>query len=102
MGITNKVEKIASQVQEGVKKSTTSFAGLLLKAFTSLLLAYTMALVMQQMMTFGDFAFSFIIVVVFTLFMRILWNWSILQVMLFDLICVLLGLLLRMYVLMAP
>jgi hypothetical protein len=102
MGITDKVERIASQMQDGVKRSTTSIFGVSLKSFTSFMLAYTVALIMQEMMTFGNFAFVFIMVVVTSLVMRLLWNWSILQVLLFDLICVLVGLLLRMYILMAP
>jgi hypothetical protein len=102
MGITDKVERIASQMQDRVKRSTTSIFGVSLKSFTSFMLAYTIALIMQEMMTFGDFAFAFIMVVVTSLVMRLLWNWSILQVLLFDLICVLVGLLLRMYILMAP
>ena len=102
MGIVHKVEKVAVQMQDQMKRSTTSVFGLTLKTFTSMMLAYTIALVMQQMISFGNFAFVFIMVVVASSFMRILWSWSILQVLLFDLVCVLVGLLLRMYILMAP
>ena len=102
MGITQKVSQIAGQVQDGVKNSSKSLAGLTLKVLTSFLFALTIALIAQEMMAFGTLMFIFLMIVVGGALFRLFANWTLWSVVIFDLFLVLVALLLRMYILVAP
>lgn len=102
MGITEKVSQIAGQVQGGVKNTSVSFAGLALKLITAVLLALTLSLVIQEMMGSGIFTFVFTMVLVIGLVMKLIARWTVGAVLLFDLFCVLVALLLRLYIQVAP
>ena len=102
MGITDKVSKLADNLQEGAKTTSISLFNWSLKIASGLVYGLTFALVGQTMMGFGTFAFIFMSTVVTGLIVRLLINWSVGQVLLFDLFSVLVALLLRMYILVAP
>ena len=102
MGIGDKMRGLASSAQEGVKSSTISLFHILLRLVTGLVLGLTLALIGQELMGYGTFALLFVMVVVVAALMKILANWSIGQILIFDLICVLVVMLLRMYILIAP
>lgn len=102
MGITDKVSQIAGQVQDGMKTSSVSLANLFFKLVTALMVALTLSLIIQEMMDSGIFTFIFTMVVVAALMMRLMKKWSIGAVLLFDLFCVLVALLLRLYLQVAP
>ncbi|WP_347359458.1 hypothetical protein [Bdellovibrio sp.] len=102
MGIGDKMRGLASSAQEGVKSSTISLFHILLRLVTGLVLGLTLALIGQELMGYGTFALLFVMVVVVAALMKILANWSIGQILIFDLICVLVVMLLRMYILVAP
>ncbi len=102
MGIGDKMRGLASSAQDGVKSSTISLFHIGLRLVTGLLLGLTLALIGQELMGYGTFALLFVMVVVVAALMKILANWSIGQILIFDLICVLVVMLLRMYILVAP
>ena len=102
MGIGDKMRGLASSAQEGVKSSTISLFHILLRLVTGLVLGLTLALIGQELMGYGTFALLFVTVVVVAALMKILANWSIGHILIFDLICVLVVMLLRMYILVAP
>ncbi len=72
------------------------------KFISALALGLTMALIGQEVMKYGLIAFLFVLVLTMGLVLRLLKSASIVNVMVFDLICVLVGLALKMYILMAP
>ncbi len=102
MGITDKVSQIAGQVQDGVKNSSVSFASLCLKLLTAFMVALTLSLVGQEMMSSGIFTFVFTMVVIMALVMKMIGKWNVGAVLLFDLFCILVALLLRLYLQVAP
>ncbi|PIS11042.1 MAG: hypothetical protein COT73_06115 [Bdellovibrio sp. CG10_big_fil_rev_8_21_14_0_10_47_8] len=102
MGISDKVSQIAGQFQDGVKSTSISFVGLILKMATALVVALTLSLIGQEMMSYGTFSFVFMMVVVTALIMKLVFRWSVGAVLLFDLFCVLVALLLRLYIQVAP
>lgn len=62
----------------------------------------TLALIGQEIIGYETISFSLVIVVVTTAFLRAARRWNLMGVLIFDLICVLIGMLLRMYILIAP
>jgi hypothetical protein len=102
MGITDKFSQIAGQVQDGVKNTSVSLFGTFLKIVTAFVVSLTMALIGQEMMGYGTFSFVFTMVVVFSLIFKLISKWSVGSVLLFDLFAVLVALLLRLYIQVAP
>lgn len=102
MGIGDKMRGLATNAQEGVKTTSISLFHFGLRLVTGLLLGLTLALIGQELASYGTFTLLFVMVVVLAVVMKILANWSIGQILIFDLICVLVAMLLRMYILVAP
>lgn len=102
MGITDKMSQIAGQVQDGVKNTSSSLLSMSLKLITSLLVSYTIATVGQMMMNYGTVAFIFLMVVLVGGLMKLMAPWRLGVVLLFDLFVVLVALLLRLYIQVAP
>jgi hypothetical protein len=91
-----------SNVQDRFKSSSSALGLLAFKVFTGLFLGLTFALIGQEVIQYGVFSFCLVITVVTLSLLRIVKAWGWTQVMIFNLICVLTGLLLRMYILIAP
>lgn len=102
MGIASKATQFASQVQQGAKNSTISILAMALKVFTGFVIGLTFALIGQEMIKYETFMFIFVMVVVWGLIFRLTMKWSLGSILIFDLISVLVALLLRMYILVAP
>jgi hypothetical protein len=102
MGIVNKVSQIATNVQQGAKTTSISLLGLSIKMITGFILGLTFALIGQEVIQYGTFMFVFMMVLVWGLVLRITLKWSIGSILIFDLICILVALLLRMYIIVAP
>ncbi len=102
MGISDKFSQLAGQMQDGVKNTSISFASLSLKLVTAFFFALTVSLVVQEMMASGTFTFIFTMVLVVALIMKLIGKWSVGAVLLFDLFCVLVALLLKLYLQVAP
>lgn len=73
-----------------------------IKFISALALGLTMALVGQEVFKYGLMAFLFVLVLTMGLVLRVLKSFTIVNVIVFDLVCVLVGLALKMYILMAP
>ncbi|GIL17254.1 MAG: hypothetical protein BroJett040_10050 [Oligoflexia bacterium] len=102
MGVTEKLGQLAGSVQQGVKDTSTSLFSLAVKVLTGLLLGLTFAMIGQEILGYGLLSFLFMMIVVTAVIVKLLRNWTIGAVLVFDLICVLIAMLLRMYVLVAP
>jgi hypothetical protein len=93
-------------MQSGLKKTSGDVFLFSVKLISGSILGLTLALIMQEIMGKADnenlFAFFFVIVVTVAAFMRLAKAWSLTAVAIFDLICVLLGICLRLYILVAP
>lgn len=102
MGIADKLGQWSDQVQTGVKKTSSSLMTWVLKVMTALVVAMTLTLIAQELFDFGSFIFVFLFVLQSALMIKIMSAWSMGAVLIFDLICALIALLLRMYLLIAP
>lgn len=102
MSFSDRMKGFATNVQEGVKTSSVSLVAIALRLVTGIFLGLTLALVGQELVAYGTFALLLVMFVVLALFMRISASWRIPQILIFDLMCVLVAQLLRMYILLAP
>jgi hypothetical protein len=102
MGISQKIDQWSNQVQQGVKSSSYSLFTWSIKIVTALLLSLTIALIAQELVGFGSLVFTFLIILQSALIIKIIMGWSLASTLIFDLICILTALLLRMYILIAP
>ncbi len=85
-----------------IKTSSGSFLLFSFKLLIGLALGLTFALIGQQIANYGDFSFTLVVVATTMLFARLSKNWRFWGVLSFALICVLLGISLRMYIVVAP
>lgn len=91
-----------TNIQDRVKTSSNALGLLFFKALTGAILGLTLALIGDQVIDYGWFSFTLVIVVTTGTLLKIIKNWNWVHVLIFNLICVLIGLLLRMYILIAP
>lgn len=102
MGIGEKMNQVATSLQDGVKNTTSSVFSISLKFLTAFFLGLTISLIAQEMIQYGAFAFIFLMLIVTGLVYKAIASWSIGATLVFDLICILTALVLRMYILLAP
>ncbi len=89
-------------LQDRVKSSSASVGLLIAKVFTGLYLGLTLSLIGLELVQYGWFSFILVIVVSLVTLLRIMRSWSWSHVLIFNLICVLIGISLRMYIQIAP
>ncbi|WP_413559271.1 hypothetical protein [Bdellovibrio sp. HCB209] len=102
MGIGDKLSSFSNNVQDGVKSTTMTALHICLRLITGFFVGMTLALIGQELIGYGTFALIFATIVVMAVIMKLLSQWSFAQILIFDLIVVLVGMLLRMYILVAP
>jgi hypothetical protein len=84
-------------------KTTSSSLGLITtKQFVGFVLGLFFALIGQEMTGYGTFSFLLVVVTTMAVFYRVSLPWKFSALVVFALICVLIALLLRMYILVAP
>ncbi len=93
---------VTEKVQLHLKKSSTGAFLFLVRMISGMILGLTFALVGEEIFGYGTFAFLFVIVVLTSLVLRFSRNWGFVGILVFDLVCVLIGMLLRLYIVMAP
>ena len=94
--------QFVENMQQTFKKTSSSVALMSCKVLTGIFLGLTFTLIFQEIFDYGNLLFTFVLVLVTGAFVKIgkSWNWK--TLLTFNLICVLIGLLLRLYVLVAP
>ena len=94
--------QILQTINVKVKSSSNNFLIFLLRLASGAMLGLTLALIGQEIFEYQVFSFVFVIVITTGLFLRRSRRWGAARVFVFDLICVLVALLLRVYILVAP
>lgn len=89
-------------IQNRIKSSSASISLTVLKIYSGMMLGLVFALIGEEIFGYGSLSFSFVMVTVLALFWRLSRKWGWVQLLSFDLICILVGLLLRMYIYLAP
>lgn len=93
---------LISNAQERFKTSTNALALLAFKVVSGLFLGLTLALIGDEIIDYGRFSFFLVLLVSTGALIKITRTWTWMNMLIFMLICVLIGLLLRMYILIAP
>ncbi len=88
--------------QERFKTSSNAFALLTFKVLTGLFLGLTLALICDQIIDYGNISFMLVLIVTAGTLVKLSRSWTWMYMLIFNLVCVLIGLLLYMYILIAP
>lgn len=102
MGFSDKVKNISVDIQNGAKNATQTLFHISLRLISGFFIGLVLSLIIQEFFHLGTFSLIFMTVFFISLIYFLLSKLSLLQIVVFDVICVLVGALLRMYVLVAP
>jgi hypothetical protein len=102
MGLSDKMSNVAGQVQESVKNTASALLLFVFKALSALAVGTTISLIAQEIIGYQTLSFIFVLLVVSGALFKAMSKWSWGKVLLFDLFLVLVSLLMRMYILIAP
>lgn len=100
------MEEMVGRMQTHLKKTSGDLLLFVLKLVSGGVLGLTLALIMQEVLGKAEgenlLAFFFVIIVTTSVFLRLAKAWGFTAVLIFDLVCVLIGMILRLYVMVAP
>lgn len=96
------MSELIQQFQMKVKVTSTGLVVFAARLLSGMILGLTVTLVGQEATGYGTLTFWFVLIAVTTTFVRLSRSWSASGVLIFDLIAVLMALVLRMYILIAP
>lgn len=102
MSIVDRINNQAIQMGASAKLGVQSFFLLSCKIVSGLVLGLTFSLVGQEVFQYGPLLFGFVIVAITSVFYRLSKSWGPIGLLIFDLLCILAALLIRMYVVVAP
>ncbi|MCC7405132.1 MAG: hypothetical protein IT288_12105 [Bdellovibrionales bacterium] len=94
--------QMVEALQERFRNTSYSFALGAFRLLSGAMLGLTFALIGDELLEYGMLSFLLVLVATTAAFMRISRGWRPVGVMIFDLVCVLIGMLLRLYILIAP
>jgi hypothetical protein len=96
------MSQLINEIQYRLKTSSQSVVVMVVRIFIGLVLGLTVALIAQTIMQFGNFSFFLILVVVTAIFNKLTKAWKFGGLVGFSIFCILLGTVLRMYIMIAP
>lgn len=102
MSVSEKLKGLSTQVQTGAKNASHSMAHMALRALSSLFIGLVLAIIIQELSQSGYLMLLFLTIVITAALYKALARLTILNILVFDLVCVLIGTVLRMYILIAP
>jgi hypothetical protein len=102
VGISERTNGMGQDVKDGIKSTSIFLLGLIIRVLTGFFLGLTLGLIGQEILNYSSFGLIMMILVTLGIFFKVSVKWSIAQLLIFDLICVLVGQILRMYVTLAP
>ncbi|MCK6598462.1 MAG: hypothetical protein L6Q37_08880 [Bdellovibrionaceae bacterium] len=102
MGIKDQMMNVTHKTQEGIKMTTKTLTLLAIRGLSGFFLGLTLALIGQELTQFGSFSLIFMTIVIMAIFMKLSQGWSFTKIFIFDLICLLVMQVLKMYILIAP
>ncbi len=100
------MSEFVNRVHGGIKKSTEELITFAVKFISGSVMALAISLVVQELLgkpvNEVNLSFLFVFFVVLLSFIKIAKKWTITSVLIFDLIFVLVGMVLRLYIMTAP
>jgi F0F1-type ATP synthase assembly protein I len=102
MGIVDQLKTLTSNAQQGAKMASITLTQRLLRLVTGFFVGIVLALILQEFTQSGTLMLVFFMVLFMMIIYRLLRSLSVLQILIFDVICILIAILLRMYIMLAP
>ncbi len=102
MGLTDQLKSMATNMQQSARNASISTAQRILRLISGFFIALVLGFVVQELTTSGDLMLVFMIILFTGIIYKLLSRLQIFQILIFDLICVLVAALLRMYIMIAP
>lgn len=102
MGISESFKNFANQMQVQTRNTTASLSQRLLRLVSGFFVGLVIGLIVQEMTQSGALVLFFITILVLSIIYRLLSKLHIVQILIFDLICILIATLLKMYIMIAP
>ena len=100
------MEEMVGKMQSHLKKTSSDLLLFVFKLVSGGILGLTLALIRQEVLGKAEgenlLAFFFVIIVTTSVFLRIAKAWGLTAILIFDLVCVLIGMVLRLYIMVAP
>ena len=96
------MSQFLENIQFRIKTSSGNLLLFMARIFVGLVLGLTFSLIGQQIFSYGSLAFFFVIITGLVTFLRVSRGGKWTTLLVFSLICVLIGLLLQMYIQIAP
>ena len=98
----DQMSRLGNQMQQGVKRSSSSLGLFSLRLVTGLILGLVFAIAGDAFFQYSDFMFYFFVVLTTGIVLRVTRRMAWPGVIILDVFCVLVALLLRFYVVVAP
>lgn len=102
MSLSGRMEMMGQSLKDGTKNTTISAISVTLRLVTGIILGLVFSLILQVLMSLGQFSMIFLTILFCGIFFRISRSWSIPKILIFDLIATLVLVILRMYIYHAP
>lgn len=94
--------QMLDNMQYQIKKSSATVGLFTLKLFTGFILGLALTMIGQEIFAYGQFLFWFTILLTCSVYMKISRPWGFTGSFVFIFICLLVGLLLKLYIQIAP
>jgi len=102
MGIGDRLEGFTSNMKHSAQATGVTVFTAILRILTGLVLGYVFGIVAQELMGFGSLGILLFVVVTTAAFYKVSSEWTLLKVFLFDVFCILVLQILKMYIMLAP
>ncbi len=102
MSLTGKLKGFSNNVQQTTVAAAHGMGHIFLRLLSGFFIGLVLALIFQEIFSLGFFMLIFLNILFLATIYKLLAPRTIFQIVIFDFICVLIGSLLRMYILIAP
>ncbi|AGH94308.1 hypothetical protein [Pseudobdellovibrio exovorus] len=102
MNLTDNLKNLSTNVQHGAKNASVTYAQRLLRLVSGFFVGMVLAIIIQVFMQSGTLMLVFFTTFFTAIIYRLLRPLTVLQIFIFDIICVLIAASLRMYIMLAP
>lgn len=102
MGIADNLKNVASNMQQGAKTASITFTQRALRLTSGFFIGVVLSLIIQEFIQNGTLMLLFFTTLFMMVVYKLLRPLSIFQIFIFDVICILIAITLRMYIMIAP
>ena len=102
MSVKTKINDMFFSLQNGAKLSSRFFLLWTLKIFVAFVFGLTIALIGEEVFKYQMFSYYFVLLMTSGVFLKLTKSWQFIPVVIFILFYIMLAMLLRMYIFVAP